>query len=195
MPVVFVTLLLLLCTNPSVPGTGMDVDISYTTNPGLPGNYIFYEPGQKLKISDFQGVPDNNSPAVAITASGFAFKAGSKRSSSGHASLIIQVYCNFNRDKSWMKERGKNEYILAHEQLHFDISYWAAQLFVKKLRAASFKPGSENAMMTKLYHECAIALEKKQNQYDAETQNGQVEDKQAAWAAKVGQEIAELSNQ
>ncbi|HMO60497.1 MAG TPA: hypothetical protein PKC39_03800 [Ferruginibacter sp.] len=193
MPTFLLSLIIALFANASSSNTGLQVDISYTTNPGLPGNHIFYTPGKKLAISDFQGAPDPNSPAVAITSSGFAFKAGGKRNSSGQSTLAIEVYCNFNRAKSWMKEKGKNEYILGHEQLHFDISYWAAMLFIKKLRAASFKPGQENDIMTKLYQDAAIALEKKQNQYDAETQNGQIEDKQAAWAEKVQQEIAELS--
>ena len=142
-------------------------------------------------IGDFKGMPVENSAAIAITSSGFSFKAGFKNSGS-KATLIITVSCNFDRNLSWMKERGKNEYVLGHEQHHFDITYIAVCLFVKKLKAANFTLSNYSALIDKINDESYAGLEKMQNDYDGQTKNGQLKDVQAEWNKKIDQQLAAL---
>ncbi|MFT3681107.1 MAG: hypothetical protein QM791_12585 [Ferruginibacter sp.] len=170
------------------------VNITYTTKPAsLTGSsYIFYSPGEKLAIGDFQADPESNSRAVAITSSGFAFSAGF-RGNEDEAVLNIDVYCNFNKSKSWMKEKGKNKYILGHEQLHFDISYLTTMRFIQKLKQAKFTTSNYNQVVQKIYRESVNELQAKQDQYDSETMNGQLEDKQLAWMEKVGKELESIA--
>lgn len=168
-------------------------NVSYTTNPGVKGNnQIYYSVGEKLAIGDFEGSPDNGSNAVAITSSGFAFKAAMKTSDEG-AELNIVVYCNFNKSRSWMKEKGKNKYILSHEQLHFDISYLGAMNFIEKLKEAKFSVGGYNKQLEKIYYAAISEMETKQHEYDSETMNGQLTDKQSVWLEKINREIESVA--
>jgi hypothetical protein len=173
----------------SVRAQAPDVKVTYTTNPGVKGSaQIYYTAGEKLSVSDFEGAPDNGSNAVAITSSGFAFKAAMKTSDEG-AELSIVVYCNFNKSKSWMKEKGKNKYILSHEQLHFDISFLGAMSFIQKLKAAKFTVGNYNKQLEKIYYAAITEMETKQHEYDSETMNGQLTDRQSVWIEKISKEI------
>jgi hypothetical protein len=176
-------------------GQALLVDISYaSTAPGNRKSLIFYSPNTPLSVGDFESRPDINSDAVAITSSGFAFGAGF-RSAGGKATLIITVHCSFDKNKSWMKAAGKNAYILGHEQLHFDISYLAAMHFIEQLKQASFTTGNYAKLLEKTYRQSVIALEAMQHQYDTETKNGQLPDKQAAWKDKVNDLIGALNTE
>jgi hypothetical protein len=171
------------------------VNVSYITSvPDKSKSLVFYSPGEQLSIADFESRPDKGSDAVAITSSGFAFSAGF-RNVGGKATLQITVHCSFDRSKSWMKEAGKNGYILGHEQLHFDISYIAAMRFAGKLKVASFTTGNYAKLLEKKYSESVAELEAMQHRYDAETQNGQVPEKQQEWALKIKAQVLTLASE
>jgi hypothetical protein len=161
------------------------VDVTYTTNiPDEENKLIFYKPGQLLSISDFKAKPVEGNDEVAITSSGFAMKAG-YRSEAGKSTLMITVFCTFDKQQSWMKATGKTPYILSHEQCHFDISYIAAMAFIAKLKAASFTQQNYKDLIQSIYAEATQNLEKMQRDYDTETNNGQLKDKQALWFKKI----------
>ena len=171
----------------------VSANINYTTNPGIKGNnHIYYTAGEKLAISDFEGNPENNSNAVAITSSGFAFKAAMK-TNDDEAKLTVSVYCNFNKSRSWMKERGRNKYILSHEQLHFDINYLGAMNFIEKLKEVKFTVGNYNKQLEKTYYAALAHMEAMQHKYDSETMHGQLTDKQSAWIEKINKEIESVA--
>jgi hypothetical protein len=149
------------------------------------GNLIFYEAGNKVAVKDFLGEPLDNGNVLAITSSGFAFDAAFKKENGVVTKLQIKVNCSFNKQKSWMKPAGKNEYTLNHEQRHFDISYISCQLFIKNLRSAKFTNSNIKTLLNDIYEESARAMERLQNQYDEETMNGINEEKQAAWNKKI----------
>ena len=165
------------------------VDVSYTTNiPNAEKQLIFYSPKKMLDIDDFKGAPVDGSDVVAITTSGFAFKAG-YRNEGGKATLVIAVYCTFDQQLSWMKANGKNPYVLSHEQHHFDISYIAAKSFVAALKAAEFTKENYKSIIENNYATAIANLEKMQEQYDSETQNGQLKDIQANWSKRLQQQV------
>jgi hypothetical protein len=165
------------------------IEIGYTTSINDEANSnICYIAGRKLSINDFEGVSDNNHSAVAITSSGFAFNAGF-RSTEKKAILNIQVYCHFNKNKSWMKEAGKTAYILGHEQLHFDISYLHTILFIQKLKQANFTAANYSKLIERIYNNSVKGLETMQQQYDAETSNGLKVNEQQLWSQKVRDRI------
>lgn len=167
----------------------VEVNVNYTTNPGIKGNnHIYYTAGEKLAISDFEGAPDNGSNAVAITSSGFAFKAAMKSNEEGNK-LTVTVYCNFNKSKSWMKAKGKNKYILGHEQLHFDISFIGAMRFMEKLNEVNFTVKNYNNQLENAYYAAITEMQNIQQQYDSQTMNGQLPDEQSAWIKKINKEI------
>lgn len=169
----------------------IDADILYS-NTAEGNNNISYVPGNKLTIEDFKGRPAENSAAVAITSSGFSFKAGFKNSGSA-ATLIITVSCNFDKNNSWMKEHGKNPYILGHEQHHFDIAYLGTLVFIQKLKQAHFTIDNYREKLNSIYNDSIEQMEKLQQKYDGETQNGQLKEQQLAWNSKIDEQLQGLS--
>ena len=169
----------------------IDTDIRYNTT-STDNNIICYTPNNKLIIDDFKGKPAENSVAVAITSSGVSFKAGFK-SSGSKATLIITVSCNFDKNLSWMKEHGKNEYVLRHEQHHFDITYLSTLAFIKKLKAADFTIRNYKHKLKTLYTTTMQEMEQLQYQYDGETHNGQLKDKQLSWNRKIDERLVEVT--
>ena len=143
-------------------------------------NTIYYDPSKNLVWDDFKGVPGPPSPVAAITASGFGYKANMS-SSNGKGEINISVYCYFNKKGSWVKPGKTTPYILNHEQHHFDVSYLAAGIFINKLKNTVITTANCNTVLPKIYKECCDMMNKMQDDYDAQTMNGQLEDKQKKW--------------
>ncbi len=168
-----------------VPDAPLQVDITYITSGAASSSAgIQYVNGQLLTIEDFKGKAEPNSEAVAITSSGYAFKAGF-RSNRDKAALSIQVFCTFNKDKSWMKPFGKNPYVLAHEQIHFDISFLSCMQFIEELKQAKFSTSNYSSLIEKIYNRSIYQLENMQHAYDSETSNGRLPKKQQEWSSKI----------
>lgn len=171
------------------------VDISYSAAAkNATGNLIFYTASNKLAIDDFKSIPDAASSAVAITSSGFAFNAGFHSSSKG-TTLSVQVFCSFDKNKSWMKTAGKNEYILGHEQLHFDISYLGAAHFIKSVKQSKFSIVNYSSMLKKNYAAASKEMEALQIKYDNETMNGQLKEEQIEWRKKIDELLQNVNNE
>jgi hypothetical protein len=170
----------------------VETSITYLSTIPDPGNdYVVYDRQRKLTIDDFKATPDPANAAVAITTSGFMFKAG-YRKEEGKATLLISVYCSFDKQLSWLKEKGKNPYILSHEQLHFDISYIGTLLFMKKVQQSTFKQEGYMDQLRAIYQQAVDNMEQLQHQYDTETNNGINTGKQAEWGLKIQEQLALL---
>ena len=154
---------------------------------------IYYNPERALVWKDFKGSPQDNSVAAAITASGFGYKADIKTTGS-KSQMNIGVYCYFNKKNSWVKPGKTTDYILNHEQHHFDISFIAAMLFLEKLKTANITKGNYNALLPKLYNDCVALTNKMQNDYDGQTKNGQLKDAQAQWNDLVSARLKTVTN-
>jgi hypothetical protein len=70
---------------------------------------------------------------------------------------------------------------LNHEQHHFDISFISANLFLDKVKNATFNKLNPIELLNKLYKETLIFYHKMQVDYDGETMNGQLKDRQEKW--------------
>jgi hypothetical protein len=83
---------------------------------------ITWDASRKLTWLDFKATPNYESDAVALTASGITFGYSVKTADQGIVDFSATVEAEFYPNKSWyIKEKG-DDYILSHEQLHFDIS-------------------------------------------------------------------------
>jgi len=188
-----ISLILFLIASFAVSAQKIETRITWlATNPGTT-DIIIYHPQQQLTIADFKGQPDASTDAVAITSSGFMFKAG-YQSENEKGILSLQVYCSFNKNDSWMKERGKTAYILVHEQRHFDISYLSTLLFIKKVQQTNFQQPDFMAQLRNIYKEIVQQMSERQQQYDSETNNGINTTKQEEWNKRIEKDIAGLSN-
>ncbi len=143
---------------------------------------IYYNASKKLGWADFKGVPGPAGPVAAITSSGFGYRA-SMNSTNDKGNIEVFIYCYFSKTNSWVKPAKKSEYILTHEQHHFDASYLAAKLFFDKVKASRLSFAKSDALLAKLYKDCCNYMNQIQNEYDGETMNGQLKDKQVKWNA------------
>jgi hypothetical protein len=170
----------------------ISVVVKYTTDPALNDkSLIFYDNKTKLTWDDFKAIPDDNMIAAALTDAGFGY-GSSYSSNDSKSELTITVYCDFDKKGSWVKSIGRNDYILKHEQHHFDISYICTLLFIKNLRETKFTSSNYDKLIREAYQQTAATMTSMQNQYDAETHNGILKDKQEEWANKIDKQLQSL---
>ena len=155
--------------------------------PGM-GDTIYYSVNRKLEWKDFQGSPDRNSDASAITASGFGYLLA-MRSVNRRTTISIKVYCFYDKQHSWVKPGVESDYALLHEQHHFDITYINTCEFVEKLRKARFSLANYKALIERIYTDSDRAMEDMQNDYDGQTKNGRVKKIQGLWNKKVEEKL------
>lgn len=149
-------------------------------------NCIPWTEGYKLKWSDFKGKARKHSPNEALTDSGMSIEL----KCDGKTSKAV-VKCYFNPNSSWTKSKD-SDYLLGHEQLHFDIT----ELFVRKLRKQLAKFGNDCEALSKhiedYYQRNYKEFVAYQDRYDRESKHSLNEEKQKYWEDKVARELAEL---
>lgn len=153
---------------------------------------IYYDLNRKLTWQDFQGVPAANSPAGAITSSGFAFDAGME-SDGQHTTLNLEVYVFFIKHESWKKPGIHSAYHLQHEQHHFDITRLGAEHLVQALRQAHFTSQNFRALLNTIFEKVYAQNQALQHQYDLETHNSIDTTRQRQWNEKISEEIRGLA--
>lgn len=141
---------------------------------------------RKLTWADFKGRAKKASLNEALTDSGMSIEL----ECDGTTSRAV-VKCFFNPSKSWTKSND-SDYLLAHEQLHFDIT----ELFVRKLRKQLLVFGNDckklNDHIEAYYNKNYREFVRYQDEYDRESKHSLDKEKQAYWEKKVAKELAEL---
>ncbi|MCF8272529.1 MAG: DUF922 domain-containing protein [Flavobacteriaceae bacterium] len=152
---------------------------------------ITWRESYKLSWNDFKGEAHKNEKAVAITASGFSFEYSIKQNVFRAVSFEAKVEACFFSEQSWYKPELVNDYILSHEQLHYDIT----ELYTRKFRQqlsqlkVSKTIKSDLESLHKLMNK---QLESRQNDYDAETNNSINKEAQLLWQQKIETELQTL---
>ncbi len=146
----------------------------------------------KLTWEDFQGTPDQNSEAVAVTASGITFSYSIKKTKTKVLSFKTKIKAHFYPEYSWCKKGEVDDHILSHEQLHFDITELHSRLFKEKVEA--LRPSHNVAEMLQGHHKTINEnLENMQNKYDSESNYSIDKEGQAKWQSFVEKELKRLS--
>jgi hypothetical protein len=147
---------------------------------------IEWDENRKLTWSDFRGKPNKISRNEALTDSGMSIGLECNEQTSE-----VTIECFFDPKKSWSKNE-KSDYLLAHEQLHFDIT----ELFVRKLRKQIDKLGDDcqklNNYIEEYYNKNYKAFVAYQHAYDSESRHSLNKEKQAYWEKKVARELEQL---
>ncbi len=151
---------------------------------------IAFDRSVPLRMEDFQAEPDPLSRAAALTYSGFYMEAQSQTMGS-KTKVKISVLPYFDRRRSWIRPEARNNYVLAHEQLHFDITALVTSQFVKTINSYTFSPTNYQEELAELQRRYEKELEALQEQYDKETKHGLLKDKQAIWEDKIKQQLRE----
>lgn len=156
-------------------------------------NTMSWSADRKLSWNDFKGPEKADTGAVAVTASGITFGFSVKESNGRIVDFDATVEAHFYPDKSWyIKDKG-NAHILAHEQLHFDIT----ELHVRRLRyqISKLRPNSRVKEQLRDLHEKANEdLRAMQHQYDEESMNSIHKLKQMYWNSYVQNELEKFTD-
>ncbi|MFK5890822.1 MAG: DUF922 domain-containing protein [Flavobacteriaceae bacterium] len=151
---------------------------------------------KKLLWSDFKGTPNDEVFAYAQTAYKIEIIPSDvlideDNNIQDYKNLSIQT--NFYTKSSWVTD--KSDYLLAHEQLHFDI----AELYARKIRMAfenlkKKKIANFDAYVNvykKLWSECR----KMQKDYDEKTNHGLKVKENKEWIKKVNLQLKATESQ
>lgn len=154
---------------------------------------LSWRESNKLSWSDFKAHPDNKLSAVAITASGITFGFSVTQTDKNQVtSFDTDVSAHFYPEKSWFKPELADNYLLDHEQLHFDITELHARKFreqITKLKNLS----TVKQDLRYLNESINRALARMQNTYDDESDYSRNEEAQAKWQAYINTELAKVA--
>lgn len=104
---------------------------SFIPTNDLAEDEIIWSDSRRLSWDDFKGVPAGKQLTGAVTYS--TIKATPKVAGYWNNRVEVEVKAVFRCDRSWAREKAKtSEYLLNHEQRHFDI----AELYARKIRKA-----------------------------------------------------------
>lgn len=100
--------------------------------------------------------------------------------------MNVNVTCVFDKSRSNVVSRYRNDYILNHEQKHFDISFIYAMKFIDELkRQQSLTYVIIDEIYSKIFYEWTAY----QNKYDEETKNSVSKEMQLVWDQKINQQL------
>lgn len=154
---------------------------------------VYYLPGKILQWQDFTGRIPSNAKSAAVSFTSFAYEGTATQvKDTLEIHLDLQVF--FVKDDSWAQSFIRDDKdALAHEQIHFDITYLTALLFKNKLASIDFNEEKDydaiNSVIQYQYLEYFRLMNTLQTQYDKETRNGTFINKQKEWQSNIAKAI------
>ena len=141
----------------------------------------------RLTWSDYRGAPDKTTGFAAITASGITYTLqAALKNDKVMVNCTVETF--FYPEKSWYRKGEVNAVVLAHEQLHFDIT----ELHTRKLKnAIDTAVFTENVKeeVRNLYEGILKELNAFQDRYDAETDYSRNLKEQLRWQQEIGEAL------
>lgn len=149
-----------------------------------PADIIPWEMEKRLAWEDFLCEPKRGTDAVASTSTslGIAYQLNNGK-------LTYHITCYFNKEKSW--GLLKTDYILAHEQGHFDITEIFARKLYEALQNYEFNKRTFKKDINGIYQSIVKQKEEYQKSYDEETDHSRKRSVQYDWLEKIDSLLAE----
>ncbi len=158
-----------------------------TTGPRSPkDSLIDWNLNRRLIWEDFKAQPDGSSVNAALTSTNINIDY-----SFNNREFKYKIRCQFDPTKSW--GRIKNDYILSHEQAHFDIAEIHARLLNKALKSYRFSPKTANKDIGDIYQKLMHDHHEMQEEYDSETNYSRNESQQHEWQKKIEEKLKVLN--
>ena len=167
-------------------------------------DFILWQENKKLKIQDFRA---DNKDTIKVNRQQFLGAISAirieyssfQRNKNSVPDFSIKTY--FDPNESWMLL--KNDYVLQHEQIHFDLT----ELYARKMRKSVESLRQKNITNISIYRKKIqhwnAMKEKASNQFDADNQDYYIKigqkilfqknPKQEAWKKKVDRELFQYS--
>ena len=148
---------------------------------------IIWSEDYKLTWSDFKAPHRQGVSYVASTSSGMSFSYTSSNKN-GEIDLKITIHSNFYPKSSWVNPEEASDYILAHEQAHFDISEIHARILRKKISETTFSKNSKKEL-TALYKSVEEKRVAMQRLFDKESDHSKIKAKEMEWEAFIKKQL------
>ncbi|MDX1544855.1 MAG: DUF922 domain-containing protein [Christiangramia sp.] len=151
---------------------------------------IRWQEDRPLTWQDFRAEPVESLSYSANTNSGIGY-SWDYSTATGTPVLNHEVTSNFYPEHSWVKEVDDMEYLLDHEQLHFDIS----ELHARKLRKAlaEYEIGRNIRLdLKRIYNKVETERSLMQKRFDKETSHSEDFDAEMRWRKFVANELEKL---
>lgn len=158
------------------------------------GQKIIWKEDQKLIWNQFKSPVNrkNNPDVVAYTHCGWEYTV--VKSPNPKSPVTIKITTIFNEDKSWKDVKRINDYVLLHEQKHFDI----AEIFARKLRKEVAEKirtsGDYDKAFRTIYNTVSTDYRNFQISYDKDTKHGMNKEKQAEYNTLISEELENLKS-
>ncbi|MDH6253539.1 hypothetical protein M2347_003266 [Chryseobacterium sp. H1D6B] len=155
---------------------------------------IIWKEGLKLNWSNFKSNINNQrgTNVVAYTNCGWVYSV--VRSTNPKSPVKVKIETIFNEYQSWKDAKKINDYVLGHEQKHFDIAEVFARKLRKKVQEKIKTSGDFNKNFQNLYNKILSDYRRFQVSYDTDTNNGINEEKQAEYDVKIAEELDNLKS-
>ena len=145
---------------------------------------IKWNENRKLTWDDFKAEPLKMGSTVAMTTTHLGFSY-----SFANSKITYKIDCWFDKNKSW--GFVKNDWILKHEQGHFDIAEIFARQLYKSVSEYQYDKTTFQKDLNAIYKSVVEGKEKYQQQYDAETDHSRNKTKQEEWFKKIETDLKE----
>jgi hypothetical protein len=154
---------------------------------------LFYHANRKLRWSDFKGKPPvRSSQSGAVSYTSFAYEGSSlHKKDTLQLNLTLQVF--FVKSASWAKSFIMDNAALAHEQLHFDITWLVGLRFQQKIKTMPLTIEDYDSIIQYQYLESFREMNRLQDAYDEETRHGQSLVEQLKWKRNVAEAITAIT--
>mgnify|MGYP001592442583 CR=1 FL=1 len=148
---------------------------------------INWQNGSELNWKSFKAKAPRSSSYRALSAVGIS--AGMSLENN---ILELTVQSFFEPKESWTKEK-ESEYLLNHEQMHFNISEIHARRLRKEYLNADWTLKNFNSNFSKMLKKQLAEENKMQKAYDSETNHSIVKEEQTRWDRFIKKELKELN--
>lgn len=142
---------------------------------------------RKLTWADYQARPDPDSDAAASTTTYLSIEYNIS-----NTSFSFKIESRFSKTRSWGLH--KTDYILSHEQGHFDIAEIFARKLHKEMSEYTFNKKTYQKDLKKIYDTVTEEKTEMQNNYDRETNHSINKREQAEWLRKIKEMVEEYKN-
>jgi hypothetical protein len=149
--------------------------------------FINWNESNKLIWDDFKAAPQKNGDVAALTATHLGFSY-----TMVNGKISYNIECRFEKNRSW--GLVKNDWILQHEQGHFDIAEIFARKLFKAISEYSFNRNSFQQDLNSIYKNIVAEKEKSQLEYDAETDFSRNKNSQEKWVKKIEGELIQFKS-
>lgn len=147
---------------------------------------IAWSASRRLNWEDFRAKPEDGNPHHAMTAANLAVDAGCKNNK-----FFYEVKCVFLPGESWSKNK-QSEKLLAHEQLHFDLTEVHARMLRKQLQGIGNSCGNLKSQLNTTVGAAFKAWKTEQERFDKLSRHGLDKEVQLEWAASIADRLQEL---